>query len=64
MKTICANEQTVIGPKPKYFLSQLEGGIIANSMIAGTIQLIFVYFVNRRKQDWTIFCNIAAFCHN
>lgn len=45
MKTICANEQTVIGPKPKYFVSQTAGEVICRNMRVRKFRIIIVDFI-------------------
>lgn len=63
MKTIVANEQTIVYPRPRIFLGVLEGGVEACTWAVDNYRMTIVYF-RVRVPSTTKVGTIASFNHN
>ena len=65
LKTIIANEQVIVEPRKKFFVSQIHGGVTATTWAVDDYRMTIVYFRNRCLCDWGPSTRtIATFNHN
>lgn len=65
MKTEYPRVIPIIHPKPKYFVSDILGNVIAETWAIDNCRLTIVSFKNRVPMDWySPALRIATFCHN